>query len=317
MDEGGALKLMSGHFTIKGGYIVAEVELQPASVYGTGRAELPILVVPLQFTFRTHGELKCGLDFRELRCRISPFNHAYVAHSLPAHLHTRLKPGQQVTNQFVQLEVPIDRTRLALINRLRNGGDVQMRLDFELFVDELAEVIPEQGVFPSVWGLVERHQTQSNLQVNISRSEWLERVLPGTEFAKVHMIELPAIPIESCAGMKAAFEALQQAQKLEGQGFYDEAVSKCRIALEPFFEVVEMPAAQGGTKRIPQLKASWQTRLGQRTYDWLNSAIGAVKGATNQTHHLSSTSYDQLEAQMLLTVTTALIAYAVRTQPDR
>lgn len=276
-----------------------------------------MLIVSLDFLL--HGPRQSGrcYDFRELRCRLSPFDTAHIAASLPTYLRERVTSGKEVNGRSVQLEIPMDRTRLALINRLRNGGDVTLRFDLELLVDELVEVarVPDT-LRPSVWGLVERHHTQGKLTATIPRSTWLEQVLPGTEFAKVHIVELPAIPIDTCSDLKVSFDALQQAVKLEGMDFHNEAVAQCRIALEPFFETVQVPDGSGGTKPRRVLKAAWQTRLGQRTYDWLSGSFLAVNQATNQPHHPSSSGFDQMEAQMLLMITTALVSYAVKTQPS-
>jgi hypothetical protein len=307
---------MSAQFTLDGGYIAAEASIHSNSIYGTGRAELPVLVVSLDFTFRGPRQPGRCYDFRELRCRLSPFDETYVATSLPTHLDVRITSGKELTNQWVQLEVPMDQVRLALINRLRKGGDVSLRFDLELFADELVEVTrTKDPMRPIAWGISDRHHMRSKLTVVIPRSEWLERVLTGTEFAKTHIIELPAIPINSCSDMKVSFDALQQAVKLEGMGFHNEAVAQCRIALEPFFETVQAPSGSGVTKPRRELKVAWQTRLGKRTYDWLNGSLHAVNQATKQSHHQSSSGFDQMEAQMLLMITTALISYAVKNQP--
>jgi len=200
---------------------------------------------------------------------------------------------------------------------MRQGGDVRLRLDVELAAEELKEVGRIQDPRnPSVWGLWEVHQLRGKLQVVIPQSQWVGQILVGTEFEKTHIIELPAIPIQSCASVKSAFEELQQAVKLERQGFYGEAVSKCRHALDVFCEEAQVPDGKGGIVKRQKLKASWETRLGQRTYDWLNSSFGAIRGATNQSHHLSSTVFGQAEAQMLLIVTTAVVSYAVATLPE-
>ena len=308
---------MGESFTIRGGYIIAEVELDSNGTVGTGRADLPLLFVSLRFNFYAHPELHCGLDFRELRCRVSPFEQTYLAHSLPTHLDVRLKSGASLSNHYAQLEIPLDRVRLALLNRLRKGGEVDLRLDLELFVDEVVDLtrVPDPMKSP-VWGLLARHRTLSKIRVHIPRSIWLEQVLRGTEFGKVHIIELPAIPIEGCAEMKSAFEALAQAQKLEREGHYNDVVSNCRKALEPFCESITVPDDKGGEKRVQKLKASWQTRLSQHTYTWLDSSLMAVRQAGNEAAHLTSTNYDQMEAQILLMVTTALLAYAVKMRPE-
>jgi len=186
-----------------------------------------------------------------------------------------------------------------------------------LLADELAPVVKtEDKARPVIWGVLDHHKATGKLHVEIPRSKWVEQILPATGFGKTHLLELPTIPIEKCAGVKAAFEALQQAQNLERQGFYDEAVGSCRKALEPFFETVDKPDKNGNMKKVSALKASWETRLGKQTYEWLDGSLRAVKQAVNGPHHLSSTSFRQMEAQMLIIVTTSLVAYAVKTQPE-
>lgn len=301
---------MNAQFTSRGsGIITAGVELHANGVKGAGRAEFSVLAVFLKMQFQCPAQMTGSrLDFRELRCRVSPFEEAYIAYSQPAFLNVQVQSKKVHRDEMVVVEIPLDHRRLALINRLRKGGDVKLRLDLELLADELTEI----RLQPSHWAFLARHRFESQLHIHISRSDWLQQILPGMEFENTHIIELPAIPINRCHALKSSFNALQQAQKLENQGFYDEAVAKCRIALEPFFETVDKPDSKGTVRKVPVLKAVWQSRLGQRTYDWLNSSLVTIKQATNQSHHLSSTSYDQQEAQMLLIVTTALLAYVAK-----
>jgi len=286
------------------------------AIYCTGRAELPILVVPLELRLTCPESLGCHVDFREIRCRVSPFDQSYIAFGRPAPMQVRLAPKQAIPNRTVILEIPLDRTRLAAMDRLRNGGDVRLRLDFELLTDEVVKIGESKEKVPSpIWGLKEHNISRANLQIVIPRSRWVDQVLAQTGFWKIHIFELPAIPLESCAGVQKAFDALQHAYKLETQGFYDDAVGKCRVALEPFFEIVEKIDRKGEKQKVPVLKTSWEKRLGKATYEWLNASLVALKEPTNQPHHHSSTIFDQLEAQMLLTVTTAVVAYAVKSQP--
>ena len=302
---------MGEHFTASQGFIVAEIAVDANHVNGAGRLDAPILMVLAQMLFRSSKEAGTTYDFREIQCRISPFEGTYIATSLPARLNLILGPGHQVSNHSVYLEIPFDQRRLALINRLRNGGDVKLRLDMELFADELLEVggMPKR---PPAFGLVRHHHMRTSVQLEIPKSKWVERVLEQSGFGKVHIIELPVIPIESCAEFQAAYSHLQQAFKLESQGFYDEAVATCRKALEPFFERV----TQTDGRKAFALKSSWKTRLGEATYRWLNDSLIAVKQGTDTAHHLSSASFDQMEAQMLLTVATSIIVYAAKTRPD-
>jgi len=213
---------MSENFTLGSGYIAAEVRSHPNAIYGTGRPELPVLVASFDFLFRGPQQPERCYEFRELSCRVSPFDQTYIAHSLPTHLKIRVHSNQELPNQLIQFEIPLDRERMAVIDRLRRGGDVSLRLDMQLAVDELVEIpISNQSTEitqvrgsvwnPGVWGIVDRNLIRSKITATIPRSDWVDQVLSGTGFSKTHLIELPAIPLEDGAEMKASFNALQHA----------------------------------------------------------------------------------------------------------
>jgi len=308
---------MSHSFTLPSGLNAAEASIESQGVYGAGTAESPRLIVPLRMLFRGPRVARRGLNFRKLSCQVSPFDGTYVAISAPASVDVLARDEVEIPDRLVHLEIPLDQTRLARIERQRTGGDVKLRLDCELVIDELVEVGDlKERPHSSVWGFRTCHRLHSQIHVVIPRSAWIERVLPQTGFGQVHILELPVVPIESCAGLKVAFEALQQAQKLEKEGYYHEAVGKCRIALEPFLELVDQVDDKEEKKRVPVLKAAYQTRLGKAAYDYLNSSLIALKGPTNQALHLSSVTFGQTDAQMFLLVTTAIVSYALRTQPE-
>ncbi len=204
-------------------------------------------------------------------------------------------------DNWVPVAIPLDRVRLATLENQRNGGDMKLTFDFELSVDELVVLKRlNLGYNSVVWGLKDHHSISANhIQIVIPRSNWINQVLPATGYGKIHIIELPAIPIESSSQLRAAHSALLQAQEMYNQGFYDDTVGKCRLALEPFFEVNE------AKKMI--LKTSWETRLGKATYNWLNEASIALKQPTNRPHHSPAMYFNRLAAQMLLAVTTAVV----------
>jgi len=104
---------------------------------------------------------------------------------------------------------------------------------------------------------------------------------------------------------------LEKAQKRLAEGDWQDAIRDCRLALEPFFEKKEVIGPDGKTRDVPILKRSWETRLGNATYDWLNASFGAIKDPGNRATHTIG-AFDEITAQMLLTVTTALVAYAAR-----
>ncbi|MGA3268941.1 MAG: hypothetical protein ABSE16_19240 [Verrucomicrobiota bacterium] len=308
---------MNDNFTLEGGYAAAAVHLDPSVIYGSGRPELPMLVAPLDFTLRGPKSPGRCFDFQELRCRLSLFdNPACIALALPIRLNVRALSYKELAGHPVPLEIPLDRTRLALINRLRNGGDVLLRLDLELLFEELFEVAREPGSLrPIIWSLVERYQLPAKVTVTLPRSAWLERVLGPTGFSKVHVLELPAIPVQECPALTASFNALQEAVNLESQGSHREAIHQCRVALEPFLVTVDKSGTEGERKEALVLDPLWRQELGKSTYEWVNAALIASEIPASPVRHASSAGFEQLDAQMLLAAATALIAQAARTQP--
>lgn len=313
---------MSRHsFSSVHSFNAVEITIEENSIIGTGRAELPILAFPLTFHVTyPFKEAGFGFELRELRCRVSPNDGAYLAWTMPIPIQGARVTGEfrELKQHFINVEIPLDRIRLATLERERKGGNLRLRFDFELFADELVEVKKIQVGYPSVaWGIKDHHRLGANVQIVIPRTVWVQNVLPQTGYGKILILELPAVPIEKCAGLKGACDALLQAQELYKQGFYHDAVGKCRLALEPFFESVEKNLPGGEKRRVPELKSSWEARLGEATYTWLNAAFLALKKPTNEPHHLSnSPQFDQLEAQMLLAVTTAVVVYAVQVEAE-
>jgi hypothetical protein len=118
--------------------------------------------------------------------------------------------------------------------------------------------------------------------------------------------------LESFQELQPSYKALQQAQERHKIGLYDDAVAKCRVALDPFFEMVEKADEKGVVRRVPELQRSWQSKLGEATYRWLNDTFGAIREAANPTHHSPSIHYDQMESLMILSITAAVLSYVAK-----
>jgi hypothetical protein len=106
----------------------------------------------------------------------------------------QLYANQELPKHSLNLEVPLDRIRIASLNRMRNGGDVKLRLDFEMLADEMMGIgrCPGVPAYP-IWGIKERHLMTARIQTVIPRSRWVEQILPAMEFGKIHILELPVI----------------------------------------------------------------------------------------------------------------------------
>ncbi|AOS46425.1 hypothetical protein Verru16b_03531 [Lacunisphaera limnophila] len=254
-----------------------------------------------------------GILFKRLVAKLGmaqsqPFSSAR------AELNRLITPQFHTTTERVYLEFPLDHARLTGLEKVRSGKDLKFLLDATLVADQLHLLNNHQGPMdPHIWGFRQRHVLYLQQEITISRDAWITRVLPQTGYGSVHVLEFPAIPIENTETLKHSYDALVQAQERHRLGMYDDSVGKCRVALEPFVTLIEEDDGKGGKKKVPKLKPSWQTKLGQATYQWLNDSFNAVRYAGNPNHHSPNAHYDQLESQMILAVTTALVSYALRT----
>ena len=115
-----------------------------------------------------------------------------------------------------------------------------------------------------VWEMEKLSVASLQEGIEISQSDWIEHVLPGIGYGKVHVVEFPAIPIESCQALDSSFKSLKQAEEKHRLGFYDDAVGKCRMALEKFFDSVPVDPTNPDSRRIPVLKNRGKESLVKR-----------------------------------------------------
>lgn len=297
--------------------IVARVEYDQAVIHGAGGALFPRLCVQLKLHLKPlQGVPTCDSLYTDLVAELLvSSSHEKVSQALPVVFAEVRRSGKLGDlPHHVNLEFPLDATRLSALERVRNGGHMALELQLNMLLTELG-VIPRDEAKKTdrvVLGPRYDHPLYATCQFTIPQSTWIERVLPGLGYGKVHLIELPAIPLENTAEWNNAFKALNQAQELHKIGRYDDAAGKCRIALEKLLVESDEKQPDGSTKKTRRLAAHWETRLGKPTLEWLNASLIALKGATNRSHHSAFVHFDQMESQLLLMITTALIAYAAR-----
>ena len=221
--------------------------------------------------------------------------------------NVRLSSQNYPTDFNLNIEIPLDARRIEWLEQQRAGKSFEAKLHIDLQVQVFGK---NQHTPEFSCGLMDVSSIQGDIQLVVPDTQWRERVLPGLGYGKVMVVELPAISLESCAALNHSFKALEKAQKQFSLGMYDETAASCRIALDQFFE--QIPKDDGSGKTYPKLKKSWEKKLGDATYQWLDSALAAIKDATNCVHHSASNRFNRLGAQMLLMITTALISYAAQ-----
>ena len=297
------------------GRTLAELDIDVSRLSGSGGADYPHLNWQLEMALHSPKTPLNDYALRTVTAQLYFATGPKIADARPISLH-RVIHGYQTYagSDYLNLEFPLDNRRIEAIERQRQGGSLQFRLDVQIQVDEYGALPAHvESKRPAMWGLNNVNLMTLQETFQVPQSDWITRVLPNIGYGKVHFLEFPATPLEACESLSQSFKALKQAEEKHQLGFYDDAAGKCRLAIEPFFDHEPVDPTHPASKRIPILKKSWETKLGKATHDWLKTTLGSIKDASNAPHHSPNEHYSQLDSQMILAVTTAVVAYIART----
>lgn len=290
-----------------------EASIDPSTIQGVGGATWPRLMLQVRLRINEEDNVWRGrvqaASFGMLTGELV-LGTETIAHIRPVAINRR-RPGNlgYATEEHPLIEMELDTRRIEWIERQRAGKSFEANLRVSLQVQFFGAAEASSN---STFGLIDATAIYGDVPVTCPDSHWREKVLPDLGYGKVIALELPAIDLDACKALEQSFLALEKAQKQFLLGHYDDAVAACRVALDPFFEQVEKEGEPD--KRIPKLKKSWELSLGAATYQWLDAVLGAIKTAANKPHHSPNIHFDRFGAQMLIAVTTSLIAYAARQQ---
>jgi hypothetical protein len=308
-------KMSRKHFNSGMGRSLAELDMDISRLCGNGGADYPHLMWQLQLALVPQKAPQTDYAFRSVAAQLYFATGQKIADARPFSLDRVIRGYQAYWgDEYLNFEFPLDARRIEAIERLRQGGSLQCRLDVQIQVDEYGAIAAHvESNRSALWGLLTVHRLTLQEGFQIPQTDWIERVLPNIGYGKVHIVEFPATPLDACAALDHSFKALKQAEEKHRLGFYDDAAGKCRLAIEPFFDYEPVDASHPESRKIPVLKKHWETKLGKATYDWLKSTLGSIKDASNLPHHSPNEHYSQLDSQMILAITTAVVAYIART----
>jgi len=303
--------------SIKGrlGREVASVAVPLDKIRGQGTPTSPVLTFQLYIDFALDGlPSSHALYFQRLRCRLHTQKNEISVWSNPHYLDIRLfEPHIRINEVPAIAEFPLTCRQIETLEGLRKGKDIELSLWFYIETLELVSLqtpASRQIRHEDIWAIAYQKEYFENLRMTCPSNIWIDQVLPGLGYGKIHVVEFPAIPLSNIEVYGDAFTALQQAQNFHQIGLYDLAVGQCRIALDKFFQHV--PDPKRPEKMIPVLNLKWINRLGKATYDWLNEALSAIKSDSNVVHHSPQRHFSQFDSQMMIAITMALVAYAAR-----
>src|SRR5207245_2654317 len=132
-------------------------------------------------------------------------------HSLPLSLFSRPTARGQVV-----LNIPLDVYQLRQIEEQRTGN-VSLKFDFTFEFAKHYPVARKEAYAP-----IERFETNFfSMTVNIPRSEWVDKVLPGLGYGKIHLVEVPLPEMAIGESLARAVVEFHQAKSYMLQGNYD------------------------------------------------------------------------------------------------
>ena len=299
------------YFTNERSYVIATAALDTSLIRGAGGTGYPRLIFRLDWKLSAMKD--SDVDYWILSAGAQLFrgqDYDKIADAAVKPLNFALNSVE--VQQVSELEFPLDRHRIELLEQHRNGGDINLRMDMQIVLARFGERIllgkPETKL-PLTLSFVTRYQSPINLQV--PQLVWIKNVLPGLGYGVINVLEFPAVALSACNELQHSYSALQRAQTKFTAGDYDEAIWQCRTAVDPLRE--ELKKIKDGSPDL--LSADWAEKIGTATVDWLLTFFGKTHGIANTPTHSPNTGhFSRLDAQMILTVTTAVVAYVARTK---
>ncbi|MDB5801743.1 MAG: hypothetical protein JWL63_2682 [Rhodocyclales bacterium] len=178
------------------------------------------------------------------------------------------------------------------IEVMRGGGDISLSLKIQGLISR-AEAV---------------QQIRDEVTCTIGQSDWL-RFLNECGYGRSMLFEIP-LPSKLDAAPSTTQEALLRAREQFLQGHYQESIGTCRRVLESLTHELDQSSELETVKRASREERQSMSITGRELAMRL-AAINYSHPAHHADHRGSDTSFDRLDASMLLGVTASLAATAL------
>lgn len=223
-------------------------------------------------------------------------------HSLPIMYYSRNNG-----NQPIPLAIPLDLFRIQQMEE-RRYGDVSLQFTFTGLFAKHLPVPRKQRYSP-----YERFETSfAQLTVQIPQSYWVNTVLPGLGYGKIHLVEVP-IHVQ---GLAKTVAELKQAQEEMTQGNYTQVLVHCHNVLELLTtsrkyegERKDLSKSPSFADKIDYLLSLLPDAATQMSREQLAKVFKSLYAITSSAHHASPPPFSRIDAQMTLLMTTAMLSY--------
>lgn len=223
-------------------------------------------------------------------------------HSFPLSFFSRNGTEGQIV-----LNIPLTVYQLQQIEGQRTG-DLSLKFDFTF---EFAKHCPIPRKQPS--SPIERFETNFfSMTVNVPRSTWIDNVLPGLGYGKIHLVEVPTPDKAIGDTIAKAVEDFQHAQEQMLLGRYDHVLGYCRDALERLSNARKYEGEKDHPSFADKIDYLLSVLPGtptgtRRTH--LARLLKDLHGLTSMPEHPSPPHFTRDDAEMAMLNTLAVLSY--------
>jgi len=204
------------------------------------------------------------------------------------------------------LEFPFD---LPTVARIENGrtGDFVAALKFRSLV---AIHAPGPGQGAQRYAIAESQTSE----FTISRSHWIEKILPGLGYGRIELLEVRVShSISEDEESPKAVRAIRRARELLVDGDWNKAVAHCRIAIETIPDTGALQlngTAELDSKIDSFVKELLAPKLGKQEARFLADGMKSLwRVCGRPVHPASSDGFKRPDAEFIVRYTTAIVDY--------
>lgn len=191
----------------------------------------------------------------------------------------------------------LDEKAIHAIEKYRNG-DIMFGIDLSFLIS-----VRHQDLYPN-GGIMKG--TPHTLQFNISRSDWVEKILPKLGLHTFKLIEVPLSHRKLHEAYDYIIAEFQQAEKYFNIPDYNKCVAHCRHTLDALTRNLRKIKETGDS----ETKFQWLKKIDAATIAWIDELNKAHTALTSKTHHSGlKTEFTRQETESIYLVTLGLLNY--------
>ncbi len=207
----------------------------------------------------------------------------------------------------VLILVPLDLFRIQYIEE-RRSGDVSLRLDITPWIAKHYRVARKEPLS----GYEQFETNFHQLSVQVPQSHWIQNILPGLGYGRIHLIEVPIPATAIGEGLTKTVTELQHAQDAFTNGDYNKSLLFCRNAIEllstirPYVGEVKRPTFADKIDFLLEVLPGTPTGVRREN---LARLLKDLWGFTSMSPHPSKLQFTRDDAQMTMLIVTAILSY--------